>query len=794
MTVIADDPDPVEGEEIEAPWRAGPAGRKALQTEADELQRHTQPPGRRRRRQDVLDLEADRPAMDQRHAVEMRQARLPRAVAEDDPAVADGRRQAPLRQMLDHQGEIGVEREVNDLARAPLLHVDDERIGGVEHRGTRFAHRVDDCPLHPSELLGGIDIGHAEMVARADIRDDADVAGIEAAALAEDAAAGRLEDRRGDRRVGEHAASALRTAAITAVDLPPPHPDPLGAGRADGSAADRGDVGEKTDDRRLAIGAGHRRNGDPTVIPRREERVDDRGPDIARLANGRLQMHPQAGAGVDLNEHPPLQLQWPGDVGRHAIDAGDIEADDPRRLDRPGSDLRVDDVGDILGGSAGGEIGVAPQHYGLTVGRDHPDIEPLVTEHRQRYLVKGHGAQAAGVVAAPPRVLINGIDELAHRRPPIADDRRQMAPRRGHQRPADNEQPVVVPMAGALDDDRRLLLAGHLPALLDLLARRKIDRDTAPLIAVARLDDNRGADLLRRRPGVGRVGHRPPLGDGNPRLGEELPGQFLVLGDRFSDRAGAVALRGDDPSLLSPDAEPDHRAGGEPAVGNAAGRGGLDDRPGAGPELDFEEERAEATDLGGDVEGIARDGAADEAVGGVEAFDREGLLLIFDHDPVDAGGRGLAGPAVPHDGPGERLQLDRHVLEDMPHPGAGAEPLEESAPGADRAAVLDHRRQPLHDPLVETGKRVGGKLLQPAEVDGRLDDREPCPLVRTAQNPDRRDLHGWACDFRPRRRRVRRLVGGASLPGHRTFRRPLWEEAAPIAGFRAGASPDQSGW
>ena len=40
--------------------------------------------------------------MDQRHAVEMRQARLPRAVAEDDPAFADGRRQAPLRQMLDH--------------------------------------------------------------------------------------------------------------------------------------------------------------------------------------------------------------------------------------------------------------------------------------------------------------------------------------------------------------------------------------------------------------------------------------------------------------------------------------------------------------------------------------------------------------------------------------------------------------------------------------------------------------------------------------------------------------------
>ena len=78
--------------------------------------------------------------MDQRHAVEMRQTRLPRAVAEDDPAVANCRRQAPLRQMLNHQGEIGVEREVDDLARAPILHVDDERVSGVEHRGTRFTH------------------------------------------------------------------------------------------------------------------------------------------------------------------------------------------------------------------------------------------------------------------------------------------------------------------------------------------------------------------------------------------------------------------------------------------------------------------------------------------------------------------------------------------------------------------------------------------------------------------------------------------------------------------------------
>ena len=109
MTVITDDPHAVEGEEVEAPGRPGPAGGKALQSEPHQFQRDPQPPGCRRRRQHVLDLEADRPAVDQRHAVEMRQTRLPRAVAENDPSVPDRRRQAPLRQMLDDQGEIGIE-------------------------------------------------------------------------------------------------------------------------------------------------------------------------------------------------------------------------------------------------------------------------------------------------------------------------------------------------------------------------------------------------------------------------------------------------------------------------------------------------------------------------------------------------------------------------------------------------------------------------------------------------------------------------------------------------------------
>jgi len=90
--------------------------------------------------------------------------------------------------------------------------------------------------------------------------------------------------------------------------------------------------------------------------------------------------------------------------------------------------------------------------------------------------------------------------------------------------------------------------------------------------------------------------------------------------------------------------------------------------------------------------------------------------------------------AVAHRRARERLQFERHVLEDMPHPRTGTKPLKEAAALADRAAMLDQRRQPGHEPVIEAGQRVRRKILQPAEVHRDLENRKRCPLVRAAQN------------------------------------------------------------
>ena len=90
-----------------------------------------------------------------------------------------------------------------------------------------------------------------------------------------------------------------------------------------------------------------------------EHHVDDRLADRPGLAGGGLQVHPQARAGVDLDDDASLLLQRPADVADHDVDPGDVEPDDPRGVDGAGGDLGVDLVGHVGGGPAGAQVGVA---------------------------------------------------------------------------------------------------------------------------------------------------------------------------------------------------------------------------------------------------------------------------------------------------------------------------------------------------------------------------------------------------------------------------------------------------
>ena len=101
-----------------------------------------------------------------------------------------------------------------------------------------------------------VDVVEAEVVPLADVGDDRHVAEVERQAGAEDAAPGRLQHGRLDRRVHQDRRCALAgPAAIARLDPPLVDVDPVGAGHADGLAGRPQEVGDEPGDGRLAVGA-----------------------------------------------------------------------------------------------------------------------------------------------------------------------------------------------------------------------------------------------------------------------------------------------------------------------------------------------------------------------------------------------------------------------------------------------------------------------------------------------------------------------------------------------------------
>ena len=281
-----------------------------------------------------------------------------------------------------------------------------------------------------------------------------------------------------------------------------------------------------------------------------------------------------------------------------------------------------------------------------------------------------------------------------------------------------------------------------MPGAFHFLARGEIDGNPPALIAIAGLHHDRRADLLGDDPGIGGIGHRAPRRHRNTRLGEQRPGQFLVLRDRFGHGTGAIGFRRQNPALLCPLPQPHQRALRQPAERNPPGLGRFHNGAGARSELHIQQQPPQALQFCAYVEGIARDSGKDQPMSGVDALNGKFFLDVFNRHAIDTAGGGSAGPAIPHDRPAECLQFERDMLQHVAHPGAVAHPLKKSAALADRAAVFDHARQPLHDAVVETGERVGGEVFQMAQIDPRFENRKAGPLVGTTQNLDLLNLHG----------------------------------------------------
>ena len=169
----------------------------------------------------------------------------------------------------------------------------------------------------------------------------------------------------------------------------------------------RSNVRDQPRGRRLAVHAGDGDDRNAAGFAPRKSRSTIASPTGARRAAGRLQVHPQARRSVDFDDHAALLLQRPADVVGDDVDAGDVQADHARRVDR-----RAPRPPDARGRSRRRRSRrCSGWHCGESILRSPAcgidwGVVPLAGQHRQRNRVERDLRQARGVVFAAARVLL----------------------------------------------------------------------------------------------------------------------------------------------------------------------------------------------------------------------------------------------------------------------------------------------------------------------------------------------------------------------------------------------------
>jgi hypothetical protein len=199
-------------------------------------------------------------------------------------------------------------------------------------------------------------------------------------------------------------------------------------------------VADHADRGGLAVRAGDRDDRDPGRSAGGIQAVDDRPGHVPWLALGGGQVHPQARAGVDLEDGAARRGR---DVGQPHVDAADIQADHGRGAAAQVGDVLVHLVGDVAAGAPGGQVGVPAQRDDLAAGRHRPRVEILRRQVIDRGWVEPDLRQRARVTFAAARVGVDLRHKLADVADAVAGHRGRAQLGRGYHPAVDDEHPVV---------------------------------------------------------------------------------------------------------------------------------------------------------------------------------------------------------------------------------------------------------------------------------------------------------------------------------------------------------------
>ena len=461
---------------------------------------------------------------------------------------------------------------------------------------------------------------------------------------------------------------------------------------------------------------------------------------MARVPLGGVGVHAEAGTGVDLDDPATLLAHGAGDVSGDEVDAGHVESDDHRRLTGDLDIIGVDIVGAVDRGTAGAHIAGQLELDEAAILRHVVQDQPLLRQHLDGLRIDGDPGQDLLVPDAATRISIGDLDQLGDGVRAVADDVGRHPLGNGDHLIVDDQDAVV------LTGDERL---HHNQAVTAFALRGreglvhggfigKIDHHATAMIAVERLQHHRVPN--RRATSAASSAERTTSarGTGIPiSCSRRLVSSLLPATSTEMSGCGA-GDGGPDALLVGPVAELDERAAWVEAqhrdtaplrLGNDGAGGGTEREPLRQPDdVLFQ--------LANEVEvrlGVVDD-VVEEARGQLAGGDTDIFLGIGVDDVVEPALTRAARLAPGDLGSGQVLQLQCHVLEDVPHPGSLAHALQEPTRFANRAAVLVETGQELGEVLVEPGDLVGRPLLELADIDFHEDGRHAGPDVGSTED------------------------------------------------------------
>ena len=179
----------------------------------------------------------------------------------------------------------------------------------------------------------------------------------------------------------------------------------------------------------------------------------------------------------------------------------------------------------------------------------------------------------------------------------------------------------------------------------------------------------------------------------------------------------------------------------QPDVGDVPARRLVEDGLGRGAEGGPVGQQHQALQLGDEVEGgVGLNQVIEQTDRQLPGRDADLFLVIAVDDVVIARRAGPPRLAPGGGRTGLALELERHVLGDVTHPGAVTETLDEAAGPVQRAAVVVQTGQEIDQCIGEGRQGVRGPVLEHAEIDEQPDRRLVGPVVGAPQDLALEDL------------------------------------------------------